>query len=196
MSVRRKLLIALASALALTGIVSLGWWIAQPEPEPPRYCCNASDAVLDTAAGVAYAVPEGWRVFEQGEFIDAFTSGAGVGDGTTGAQIWVFHDEIPVGDLRASAEQIADAQTGLFYAEVPETNDVLTSEPLTIGGRDAYEVEWVANHEQFDHPLYGRLIQISSADGLASAYVFGFAYPDTENMREEIDWVFDGIQPA
>jgi hypothetical protein len=193
MSIRKKLLIALAITLALTGVVSIGWWIAQPEAEPSLPCCEASETVNDTAAGVMYTVPQEWRIFEQGEYVDVFTSGAGIGDETSGAQIWVFHDEIPVDDLRASAERIAGVQTGFFYAAVPETNDVLASEPTTIGGNDAYEIEWVANHEQYDHPLYGRLVQIGSADGLASAYVFGFAYPDSEAMREQIDWVFASI---
>jgi hypothetical protein len=185
---RKRLLIAFVTALALTAVAGIGWLFVKPEERPP--CCTASGEVTDAVTGIAYALPEGWEVYPEGQFMQDFTSGAGVGDSNSGAQVWSFPMEDWEGDPQAAGEAAAQAVTGYFYARVPDEWEFLASEPRSLGGTDAWEVSWLASDEFYEGPIYGRLLQVPAEDGTSSHFLFGFVYPDNEALRVEVDWIF------
>jgi hypothetical protein len=185
---RKTAVVALIAILALAAAVGIRWLSVRPDERPS--CCTETAIVTDLATGLNYSLPEGWNEFREGEFVQDFSSGARTDTEQPGGQVWTFTIEDWGGDPGETAEEAAKATTGFFYAAVPEEWEFLSSEPRTIGGVETYEVTWTAFHPVYEGPLYGRLLQIPTAEGDTAKFLFGFSYPDDEAVRDEIDWIF------
>jgi hypothetical protein len=183
----------LVAAVALAAIAGIGWLFVKPEERPT--CCTADAEVADTFAGLAYSLPQGWEPYREDQFTQDFTSGARVGSADSGAQVWSFSMDDWAGEPQATAEAAAEATTGYFYARVPDEWEFLSSEPRSFGSTEAWEVTWTASDDYYEGPIYGRLLQIPAPDGGASHFLFGFAYPDSEALRAEVDWIFANAEP-
>ncbi|MFD0381607.1 hypothetical protein ACFQ2B_01710 [Streptomyces stramineus] len=94
----------------------------------------------DDAAGLSYAIPEGWKQ-SRGKLIDAFTSSIGTeraGDGEGGTVLAGRSGAVPEEQLKRWAEAAARSNAEFFFPDGSST--LRESRETTVSGRAAHTV--------------------------------------------------------
>ncbi|MFC5149973.1 hypothetical protein [Streptomyces aureoversilis] len=211
---RRKLVTGAVAALVLLLVagVAAGWWLTREEDSSPF---AGRPRVTDGAAGLSYAIPEGWEHEEGKKLIGAFTSsvtkehagtGTGTGSGTgsgTGASseggstvLAGRAAAVPQAALQQQAERAARSNAVFFYPE--GSSEVAESRPTTAGGRPAHTVALRVSEGKRGSAVpegaggTGHLrLTLIAVDDSRSAFLLGIAQPGGPVEAREVDQVME-----
>ncbi|MFC4589278.1 hypothetical protein [Sphaerisporangium corydalis] len=144
--------------------------------------------VVDTAAGVSYPVPEGWR---RGTVppVTGFTSVAGA----DGAALVMSRpgESVDVSGPRAAAIDLADLYSRLLLHG--DTVDVVDDRTVSAGGFTGHSRALRASYtDVVNQPSYLR-VTLLTKDG-RTVVLLGMAQPDDPRRRAEIDAVLKGVR--
>ncbi|MEV6550547.1 hypothetical protein AB0M57_17805 [Streptomyces sp. NPDC051597] len=135
---RRAGIIGAVCALVLALAAGAAWWLTRDHDSSPL---AGRPRVTDTAAGLSYAVPEGWKSNEGKDLIQAFTSSITTkgADGTGGAAVLAGRGApLDESALRARTETAARSNAEFFYPD--GRSSVEESRATEVSGRPAYTV--------------------------------------------------------
>ncbi|GGY01591.1 hypothetical protein [Streptomyces hiroshimensis] len=195
----RRMLVAGAVAalvLLLAAAAAGGWWLTRDEDSSPF---AGRPRVTDGAAGLSYAIPEGWKHEEQQKLIGAFTSsvtktdtggegGSTVLSGRAGA--------VPQPALQRQAERAARSNAEFFYPD--GSSEIEESRPTTVDGRPAHTValrvsdgkHGTGSPEGSGGAGHLRLTLVA-VDDSRSAFLLGIAQPGGPVEAGEVDKVME-----
>ncbi|MGK5732516.1 hypothetical protein [Streptomyces sp. URMC 124] len=202
-----------ALVLLLAAGVAAGWWLTRDEDSSPF---AGRPRVTDGAAGLSYAIPEGWEHQEQGKLIGAFTSSvtkehAGTGPGTGSASgsgdstrgeggstvLAGRAAAVPQPALQRQAERAARSNAVFFYPD--GSSEVEESRAATVDGRPAHTVALrvrdgkrggTGGPEGSGGEGHLRLTLVS-VDDSRSAFLLGIAQPGGPVEAREVDQVME-----
>ncbi|MFC0600878.1 hypothetical protein [Streptomyces palmae] len=144
----------------------------------------------DRAAGISYAVPEGWKYEDKG-LVDAFTStlGGKGRDGTGAGMVVGRGGGIPESALRQRTEAAARSNAEYFYGDCSWKQ--LESRATTVDDRPAHTVLLKVRDE--DGPA-GRLrMTVISLPGDRAAFLIGFSGPGDAAEGRLVDLVLESV---
>ncbi|QLE75615.1 hypothetical protein FGW37_32085 [Streptomyces rectiverticillatus] len=166
--------------------------------------------MTDGAAGLSYAIPEGWEHEEGKELVGAFTSsvtkehagtGARTGTGTSsegGSTVLAGRAAaIPQAALQQQAERAARSNAVFFYPD--GSSEVQESRPATVGGRPAHTVALKVSEGKRGAGTpdgsgsgTGHLrLTLIAVDDSRSAFLLGVAQPGGPIEAPEVDNVME-----
>ncbi|GAA2336067.1 hypothetical protein [Streptomyces cuspidosporus] len=185
---RNRLVAVVLSVLVLIAGAATAWWLTRDEDGSPL---AGRPRVTDRAAGVSYAVPEGWRRDEKGDLVDAFTSSITRentgGEEGGGVVLAGRGGPVPRSALKERTESAARSNAEFFYPDGHST--LRESRATTVGDRPAYTVALeVRDGEGGTGHL--RLTLIAARDS-RSAFLLGIAQPTGPAERQEVDEVLE-----
>ncbi|MFE0044616.1 hypothetical protein [Streptomyces albireticuli] len=162
------------------------WWQTRGDGDP----LAGRPRVTDGAAGLSYAIPEGWKHSGQDKLIGAFTSSVGTesADREGGSTVLAGRSgAVPEEALKPRAERAARSNA-VFFA--PDGRSTLEESRATeVSGRPAHTVvlrldggEGGAGH------LRMTLVRV---DGGRSAFLLGIARPAGPEERRQVDAVLE-----
>ncbi|MQM26094.1 hypothetical protein [Glycomyces albidus] len=187
---RRVVRIALGVAIPVVLLAAAVWVFAKPDDRRPP-CCTERAVVSDPITGVGYPLPDDWYPLEPGGPGAFFSAGAAFG-GAQGARVWVFYDGHRWDDLESAAEQTSGQVVGQIHAGASDDPEFLASEPTTVDGRDAHEIQWTVS-DRFGDPIYGRMLIVPSEGGRGNVYIIGTVTPDDDELRDEVEWILQNV---
>ncbi|MGX1131173.1 hypothetical protein RKD49_003363 [Streptomyces glaucescens] len=145
--------------------------------------------VEDTAAGLSYALPEGWKRSD-GDLIDSFTSSITHEhtDGEGGSVVLAGRGgAVPDAGLKTYTERWARSNAEFFYPDGSST--VTRSEPITTDGRPAHTVALrVADQEGSTGHLR---LTVITVDDTRTAFLLTVVQPATAPENETADAVLE-----
>ncbi|MEV4927512.1 hypothetical protein [Streptomyces roseoverticillatus] len=191
---RRTMVAGAAAALALLLVAggAAGWWLTRDEDTAPF---AGRPRVTDTAAGLSYAIPEGWEHEGQKELIGAFTSSVtrkrtgGEGGGTVLAG---RAGAVPQPALQRQAERAARSNAEFFYPD--GSSEPEESRPTTVDGRPAHTVALKVSDGKQGTGTPGHLrLTLIAVDDSRSAFLLGVAQPGGPEESREVDKVMESV---
>ncbi|MEV5379282.1 hypothetical protein AB0L26_25385 [Streptomyces nondiastaticus] len=195
---RRTVLVGAVAALVLAVAgVAAGWWLTRDEDTAPF---AGRPRVTDTAAGLSYAIPEGWEHDAQLKLINAFTSSVtkrhADGEGGGGSTVLVGRaGAVPQSDLQRQAERAARSNAEFFYPD--GSSEPEESRPTTVGGRPAHTVALKVSPGKPGTGTPGHLrLTLIAVDDSRSAFLLGVAQPGGPAENRELDKVMESAAPA
>ncbi|MFE3180972.1 hypothetical protein ACFXKR_08730 [Streptomyces violascens] len=161
------------------------WWLTRDDDSSPL---AGRPRVTDTAAGLSYAVPEGWKSNDGKSLIQAFTSSITmkVPDSHGGAVVLAGRGG-PVGEstLRQRTETAARSNAEFFYPDGKST--VEESRATKVSGRSAYTVVLSTRD---DSGRAGRLrLTIVAKSSDQSGFLLGVTESPEPPANREVDAV-------
>ncbi|MDW6065349.1 hypothetical protein SAZ11_55555 [Streptomyces sp. FXJ1.4098] len=176
------------SVLVLVGGAVTAWWLTRDEDgsslaDRPR--------VTDDAAGISYAIPEGWQRNKKGDLVDAFTSSITMKStgGEEGGSVVLAGraGSVPKSQLKEQTEDAARSNAEYFYPD--GRSSIEESRATTVSDRPAYTVALkVSDGEGGTGHL--RLTLMTARDG-GSSYLLGIAQPTGPQEQQEVDAVLE-----
>ncbi|WP_144440812.1 hypothetical protein [Streptomyces roseifaciens] len=201
---RRKLVAGAVAALVLLLVagIAAGWWLTREEDSSPF---AGRPRVTDSAAGLSYAIPEGWKHEEGKKLIGAFTSSvtkehAGSGSGASsegGSTVLAGRAAaMPQAALQQQAERAARSNAVFFFPD--GSSEVEESRPTTVGGRPAHTVALKVSEGRRGTGSTdgsggtGHLrLTLIAVDDSRSAFLLGIAQPGGPVEAREVDQVME-----
>ncbi|MFD8386136.1 hypothetical protein ACFV2X_47850 [Streptomyces sp. NPDC059679] len=184
----RTMVAVVVSVLVLVGGGVTAWWLTRDEDgsslaDRPR--------VTDDAAGISYAIPEGWQRNKKGDLVDAFTSSITMKStgGEEGGSVVLAgrNGTVPKSQLKEQTEDAARSNAEYFYPDGRSTLE--ESRATTVSDRPAYTVALkVSDGEGGTGHL--RLTLMTARDG-GSSYLLGIAQPTGPQEQQEVDAVLE-----
>lgn len=176
------------SVLVLVGGAATAWWLTRDEDGSPL---AGRPRVTDDAAGISYAIPEGWQRNKKGDLVDAFTSSitmARTGGEEGGSVVLAGRGgAVPKSELKERTEGVARSNAEYFYPDGRSTLE--ESKATTVSDRPAYTVALkVSGGEGGTGHL--RLTLIAGQDS-RSAFLLGIAQPTGPDEQQEVDAVLE-----
>ncbi|MGX8904509.1 hypothetical protein ACR820_04395 [Streptomyces netropsis] len=181
------LVLALVCGLAVT------WFMTREDGGP----LAGRPRVTDGAAGISYAIPEGWERNDKGGLINAFTSSVAMkrtasdtrtDDEGGGRTVLAGRaGGIPQSSLRPQTERAARSNAEFFYPDGRST--IEESRATTVSDRPAHTVVLKVNDRQ-GHTSHLRMTLIS-VDDRRSAFLLGITQPAGPTERREVDSVLE-----
>ncbi|MEU4348168.1 hypothetical protein [Streptomyces sp. NPDC023838] len=167
---RRAWIVGVVGALVLVLVAGAAvWWLTRDEDGSPL---AGRPRVTDEAAGLSYAVPEGWKRNDGKDLIQAFTSSITTKgpDGHGGAAVLAGRGRgIDESALKQRTETAARSNAEFFYPD--GTSTVEESRATTVSGRPAYTV---ALSVRDDTGRAGRMrLTLVTRGGDRSAFLLG-----------------------
>ncbi|GHG69193.1 hypothetical protein [Streptomyces griseocarneus] len=170
------------------------WWLTRGDDGP----LAGRPRVTDEAAGISYAIPEGWKHEEKKKLISAFTSsitgkpseGAGTGgSGSQGGSVVLAGraGAIPEADLQRQAERAARSNAEFFYPDGSSTRE--ESRPTAVSGRPAHTVVMKVNDGKGGE-AHLRMTLIA-VDATHSAFLLGLTQPAGPSANRTVDEVLE-----
>ncbi|MFF7023150.1 hypothetical protein ACFY97_19365 [Streptomyces klenkii] len=180
--------VAAALVLLLVAGVAAGWWLTRDEDTAPY---AGRPRVTDGAAGLSYAIPEGWGS-DGKKLIDAFTSSAGKRNaGGGGSTVFAGRaGTVPQPALQRQTERAARSNAEFFYPD--GSSELEESRPTTVDGRPAHTVALRVSADKQGASIPGHLrLTIVSVDDSRSAFLLGVAQPGGPEENREVDRVME-----
>ncbi|MEU8827533.1 hypothetical protein [Streptomyces sp. NPDC048636] len=186
----------LVALLVLAAGAGTTWWLTRDEDGSPL---AGRPRVTDRAAGLSYAVPQGWKR-ESKDLIGAFTSSitrrpaedtAGTGGSTEDDGSVVLAGRggpVPHSTLRRRAEGAARSNAEFFYPDGSST--LKESRAVEVGGRPAHTVALAVRDADGGTEKRLRLTLVSVRDD-RSAFLLGVAQSPEKAARQEVDSVLE-----
>ncbi|AJT62103.1 hypothetical protein T261_0413 [Streptomyces lydicus] len=177
-----------AVVLLIAGGTATAWWLTRGEDGSPP---AGRPRVTDKAAGLSYALPEGWKERKRGGLIAAFTSSitARHAGGKGGSMVAAGRARsMPKSALKRQAEFAARSNAEFFYPDGGST--VEESRATTVSGRPAHTVALKVNDGEGGATGHLRLTLIA-VDDSHSSFLLGLAQPADEAERQELDGVLE-----
>ncbi|MEV6674257.1 hypothetical protein [Streptomyces sp. NPDC051162] len=170
----------------LAGGSATAWWLTRSDDGSPL---AGRPRVTDGAAGISYAIPEGWDTGGK-HLIDAFTSSIGKkhAEGTGGGAVLAGKaGDVPEQGLKRAAEQAARSNAEFFYPDGSSTLE--ETRPTTVSGRPAHTVALKVNDGKgaIGHL---RMTVIAAHEG-RGAFLLGITQPADPAARQEVDAVLE-----
>ncbi|MFG2293894.1 hypothetical protein [Streptomyces sp. NPDC048603] len=192
---RRTALWCTLAAVLLAVAGTAGWWLLRDADDSPL---AGRPRVTDQAAGVSYAIPEGWKQPEDKDLINAFTSTiskatAATPDTSPDSIATVLAGRagsIPEAELKQRTERSARSNATFFFPDGRSTID--ESRPTTVGGRPAHTVALKVDDGR-GGTAHLRLTVMTVADD-RSAFLLGIAQPSDAAERQEIDQIMSSAK--
>lgn len=188
----RRIAVA-ASALVLVVGGATAWWLTQDDDGSGSPLAGRP-RVTDDAAGISYAIPEGWERNEEGDLVDAFTSSVTVkrangeyGEEGAGVVLAGRGGGVPTSALKQRTETVARSNAEYFYPDGSSTLE--ESRAITVSDRPAHTVALKVRDSE-GGPVHLRLTLIATEDS-RSAFLLGIAQPDGPAERQEVDEVLE-----
>ncbi|MFI1801612.1 hypothetical protein ACH427_30315 [Streptomyces sp. NPDC020379] len=182
---RRIVVAAVVAALVLllAGGSAAAWWLTRGEDGSPF---AGRPRVTDGAAGISYAIPEGWETSRK-RLIDAFTSSIGTkrAEGTGGVVLAGKAGDVPEQGLKRTAERAARSNAEFFYPDGGSTLE--ETRPTTVSGRPAHTVALRVNDGK-GATVHLRMTVIAAHEG-RGAFLLGITQSADPAARQEIDAV-------
>ncbi|GHI40684.1 hypothetical protein Sviol_50920 [Streptomyces violascens] len=161
------------------------WWLTRDDDSSPP---AGRPRVTDTAAGLSYAVPEGWKSNDGKSLIQAFTSSITTKgpDGHGGAVVLAGRGgPVDESTLRQRTETAARSNAEFFYPDGKST--VEDSRATKVSGRSAYTVVLSTRD---DSGRAGRLrLTIVAKSSDQSAFLLGVTESPEPPANREVDAV-------
>jgi hypothetical protein len=185
---RRTAVAVVVSVLVLVGGAVTAWWLTRDEDSSPL---AGRPRVTDDAAGISYAIPEGWQRDKQGDLVDAFTSSItrkSTG-GEEGGSVVVAGrgGTVAKSDLKERTESVARSNAEYFYPDGRSTLE--ESRATTVSDHPAHTVALkVSDGEGGTGHL--RLTLIEARDG-GSSFLLGIAQPTGPHEQQAVDAVLE-----
>ncbi|MFH8786935.1 hypothetical protein [Streptomyces roseoverticillatus] len=190
---RRTMVAGAVAALVLLLVagVAAGWWMTTRDEDTAPFA--GRPRVTDAAAGLSYAIPEGWEHDGQQKLISAFTSsvtkkqtggegGSTVLAGRAGA--------VPQAALQRQAERAARSNAEFFYPD--GSSEPEESRPTTVDGRPAHTVALKVSPGKPGTGTPGHLrLTLIAVDDSRSAFLLGVAQPGEPEESRELDKVME-----
>ncbi|GAA0589512.1 hypothetical protein [Streptomyces crystallinus] len=136
---RRAWLAGAVGALVLVLLAGAAvWWLARDEDDSPL---AGRPRVTDSAAGLSYGVPEGWKRNDGKDLIQAFTSSITTKgpDGHGGAAVLAGRGApVDESSLKQRTETAARSNAEFFYPDGTSSRE--ESRATTVSGRPAHTV--------------------------------------------------------
>ncbi|WP_171165492.1 hypothetical protein [Streptomyces sp. I05A-00742] len=193
---RRRAAVAGAVALGvlLAGGAGTAWWLSRGEDGSPL---AGRPRVTDDAAGLSYAIPEGWKQ-SKGKLISAFTTTIGrekqrgEPDGEQTATVLAGRSgrPVPPAELGRVAERAARSNAEFFFPDRPATPE--ESRAVTVDDRPAHTVALRVDTEK-DGPARLRFTLVA-LDGDRAAFLMGVAQPAGGRAQQEVDAVLESAE--
>ncbi|WP_432585206.1 hypothetical protein ABVG11_03210 [Streptomyces sp. HD1123-B1] len=194
---RRGTVTAIVVALlVLTAGAGATWWLTHDEGGSPL---AGRPRVTDRAAGLSYAIPEGWRQSDE-DLVDAYTSSISrrpaadtteAGDDTDedgGVVLAGRGDPVPRSALRQRTESAARSNAEYFYPDGRSTLE--ESRAVEVDDRPAHTVSLTVRAADGGTENHLRLTLISVRDDRV-AFLLGVAESPEKPARQEVDAVLD-----
>ncbi|WP_218776474.1 hypothetical protein, partial [Streptomyces alboverticillatus] len=154
--------------------------------------------VTDEAAGISYAIPEGWKHDEGKELINAFTSSItgkrteggsrGAGQDKGGSVVLAGRSRgVPEADLQRQVERAARSNAEFFYPDGSSTRE--ESRPTAVSGRPAHTVVLKVNDGKGGE-AHLRMTLIA-VDTSRSAFLLGLTQPAGPSANKLVDAVLE-----
>ncbi|MBB4887290.1 hypothetical protein WEB32_03745 [Streptomyces netropsis] len=177
--------------LALVSGIAVAWYMTNDDGGP----LAGRPRVKDGAAGISYAIPEGWERNDKGGLINAFTSSVAMKGKATGADgegggrtvLAGRAGGIPQSSLRQQTERAARSNAEFFYPDGRST--IEESRATTVSDRPAHTVALKVNDRQ-GHTAHLRMTLVSVDDSRA-AFLLGVTQPAGPAERREVDSVLE-----
>ncbi|MEU9111118.1 hypothetical protein AB0D04_04760 [Streptomyces sp. NPDC048483] len=185
---RRALVAGIVAVLILlaAGGTATAWWLTRDKDDSPL---ADRPRVTDKAAGLSYAVPEGWTK-RKGDLIAAFTSSIATQrthDKGGSVVLAGRGRSMPQSALKQQTEIAARSNAEFFYPD--QGSMVQESRATTVSGRPAHTVALKVNDGKGGT---GHLrLTLIAADKRRSAFLLGVARPAGAAERKEIDTVLE-----
>ncbi|MFF9768334.1 hypothetical protein ACF1GT_17260 [Streptomyces sp. NPDC014636] len=186
---RRAWITAAVGALVLALLAgAVRWWLTRDDGSSPL---AGRPRVTDTAAGLSYAVPEGWKRNDSKGLIQAFTSSITTEgpEGRGGAAVLAGRGR-PVDEstLRQWTETAARSNAEFFYPD--GTSRVEESRATKVSGRSAYTVVLSVRD---DSGRAGRIrLTLVARSSEQSAFLLGVTESPAPTDSREVDEVLAG----
>ncbi|KUJ67387.1 hypothetical protein ACZ90_28295 [Streptomyces albus subsp. albus] len=168
-------------ALMLVG----GWLLTRDEDSAPL---AGRPRVTDEAAGVSYAIPEGWR-HRKGDLSDHYTSslaGKHLGGEGGGMVLAGRYGAVPEHALKREAERKARTNAEIFCHDGSST--LVESRATKVSGRPAHTVVVKPGCEEATGHLRLTLVTV---DRSRSAFLVGIAESEEQGERPVVDLVLE-----
>ncbi len=182
---RRAWIAGAVGVLLVALLAGAIWWLTRDADNSPL---AGRPRVTDSAAGLSYAVPQGWKRSDGKDLIKAFTSSITTSgpDGHGGAAVLAGRGgAVEESTLRRRTETAARSNAEFFYPDA--TSTVEESRPTTVSGHPAYTVSLSARD---DGGRAGRIRLTIVAQGAEqSAFLLGVSESLDPAMTREIDAV-------
>ncbi|MFI9308338.1 hypothetical protein [Streptomyces triculaminicus] len=178
------------------------WWLTRGEDG----ALAGRPRVTDEAAGISYAIPEGWKHDEGKDLINAFTSSItekrtekrtgkraegdsrGAGDDKGGSVVLAGRSRgVPQADLQRQVERAARSNAEFFYPDGSSTRE--DSRPTTVSGRPAHTVVLKVNDGKGGE-AHLRMTLIAVDDN-RSAFLLGLTQPAGPSANKLVDAVLE-----
>ncbi|MFF4953435.1 hypothetical protein ACWC2K_05335 [Streptomyces chattanoogensis] len=187
---RRALVAGIIAVVVLlvAGGTATAWWLTRGEDGSPL---AGRPRVTDKAAGLSYALPEGWKEGKRGGLIAAFTSSITARHTADKGGSMVAAGRarsIPESALKRQAESAARSNAEFFYPDGGST--VEESRATTVSGRPAHTVALKVHDGRGGATGHLRLTLVA-ADDSHSAFLLGLAQPAGAAERKELDAVLE-----
>ncbi|WP_159395185.1 hypothetical protein [Streptomyces albireticuli] len=170
--------------LALCG--GAAWWLTRSDGDP----LAGRPRVTDSAAGLSYAIPEGWKDSGREKLIGAFTSSVGPerAEREGGSTVLAGRaGPVPEEALKPQAERAARSNAVFFSPDGRSTLE--ESRATKVSGRPAHTVVLrLEDGEGGTGHLRMTLVQV---DAGRSAFLLGIALPAGPDERHEVDAVLE-----
>ncbi|PNE34553.1 hypothetical protein AF335_08315 [Streptomyces eurocidicus] len=162
------------------------WWLTRGDGDP----LAGRPRVSDDAAGLSYAIPEGWEHSDRDKLIGAFTSSVGTsGDDREGGSTVLAGraGAIPEEALKPRAERAARSNA-VFFA--PDGRSVQEESRATeVSGRPAHTV--VLRLDDGKGGVGHLRMTVVKVDDSRSAFLLGIAQPAGPGERRTVDAVLE-----
>ncbi|MFE9406421.1 hypothetical protein ACFYNY_32465 [Streptomyces sp. NPDC006530] len=177
-----------AGVLLLVLLAGAMWWLTRDGDNSPL---AGRPRVTDSAAGLSYAIPDGWRRDDGKDLIQAFTSSitkAGP-DGHGGAAVLAGRGgAVDESTLQRRTEAAARSNAEFFYPD--GTSTLEESRPTRVSGRPAYTVSLSARD---DGGRAGRIRLTIVAQGAEqSAFLLGVTESPEPAVTHEVEAIMAG----
>uniref|UniRef100_A0AAU2VF82 Secreted protein n=1 Tax=Streptomyces sp. NBC_00003 TaxID=2903608 RepID=A0AAU2VF82_9ACTN len=165
--------------------VAAQWWLTRDDDSSPL---AGRPRVTDAAAGLSYAVPEGWKRNDDKDLIKAFTSSiATKGPDDHGGAVVLAGRGRPVEEsvLQHRTEAAARSNAEFFYPDGRST--VEESRATTVSGRPAYTVVLSVRDDTGRAGRMRLTIVVQSSD--QSGFLLGITQSPEPTDSREVDAV-------
>ncbi|MCF3106510.1 hypothetical protein IPZ58_33830 [Streptomyces roseoverticillatus] len=189
---RRTMVTGAVAALVLLLVAggAAGWWLTRDEDTTPY---AGRPRVTDDAAGLSYAIPEGWEHDGQQKLISAFTSSVTKkqAGGEGGSTVLAGRGgAVPQPALQRQTERAARSNAEFFYPD--GSSELEESRPTTVDGRPAHTVALRVSDGKQGTGTPGHLrLTLVAVDDSRSAFLLGVAQPGGPEESREADKVME-----